>query len=111
IDMALPMRLAPFTGVYGLSFLFMTMAVSVAQVCLRRPRVQLLWLVPVLLLALLPELPPPDRGRETALLLQPNISETELWTAQSIDRTKRELVMLSLKASLAEPRHPPSLIV
>jgi apolipoprotein N-acyltransferase len=87
------------------------MAVSVAQVCLRRPRVQLMWLVPVLLLVLLPELPPPDRGRETALLVQPNISETEPWTAQSIDRTKRELVMLSLKAALAEPRQPPSLIV
>jgi apolipoprotein N-acyltransferase len=111
IDMALPMRLAPYTGVYGLSFLFMMMAAAVAVVCLRRPRVELLWLLPVLLVSLLPPLPPPDRGKETALLVQSNISETEDWTPESIDRAKRQQVALSWKAALSEPQQPPSLIV
>jgi len=111
IDMALPMRLAPYTGVYGLSFLFMIMGATVAGACLRRPRIELLWLAPVLLIMLLPPLPPPMRGRETALLVQSNISETEQWTPQSLDRAKREQVMLSIRAALAEPRQPPSLIV
>jgi apolipoprotein N-acyltransferase len=111
IDMAVPMRLAPYTGVYGLSFLFMMMAAAVALACLGRPRVQLLWLAPVLLVAALPELPPPARATETALLLQPNISESEQWTAESVGRAKRELVALSLRSALSHPDRPPSLIV
>lgn len=110
IDMALPMRLAPLTGVYGLSFLFMMMATAVALVCLQRRRIQLLWLAPILLLPLLPALPRADRGRDTALLVQPNISETEDWTMEKIQRTKRDLATLSLKAALIESP-PPSLIV
>jgi apolipoprotein N-acyltransferase len=110
IDMALPMRLAPLTGVYGLSFLFMMMATAVALVCLQRRRIQLLWLAPILLLPLLPALPRADRGRDTALLVQPNISETEDWTMEKIQRTKRDLATLSLKAALIESPQP-SLIV
>jgi apolipoprotein N-acyltransferase len=105
------MRLAPYTGVYGLSFLFMMMAAAVAVVCLRRPRTQLLWLAPVLLVSLLPALPPPDRGRHTALLVQSNMSETEDWNAESIDRAKRQQVMLSLKSALTQTEQPPELIV
>ena len=111
IDMALPMRLAPYTGVYGISFLFMMMAAALALVSLRRSRVQLLWLAPVLLVAALPELPPAERGKDAALLLQSNISETEQWTAESVDRVKRDLLLLSLKSALAHPEQPPSLIV
>ncbi|HJZ98616.1 MAG TPA: apolipoprotein N-acyltransferase [Candidatus Solibacter sp.] len=110
IDMALPMRLAPLTGVYGLSFLFMMMAASVALVCLRRSRIELLWLAPVLALPLFPPLPNGERGREFALLVQPNLSETEDWTTQKIEETKRGLVTLSLRGSLVESP-PPSLIV
>jgi apolipoprotein N-acyltransferase len=110
INMALPMRLAPFTGVYGLSFLFMLLATAVALVCLRRPRIELLWLAPLLLLPLLPPLPPVEKGRDTALLVQPNLSETEDWTVQTIGQTKRDLVTLSLKAALIESPQP-SLIV
>jgi apolipoprotein N-acyltransferase len=71
----------------------------------------LLWLAPILLLALLPQLPPAERGRETALLVQPNISETEQWTAESVDAMKRRQVMLSLRGALSEPGQPPSIIV
>jgi apolipoprotein N-acyltransferase len=78
---------------------------------MRRPRVELLWLAPILLLTLLPALPPAERGRQTALLLQPNISETEQWTAASADAMKRRQVMLSLRGALEEPGQPPSIVV
>jgi apolipoprotein N-acyltransferase len=110
IDMNIPMRLAPFTGVYGLSFLFALMAAALAMAVMRRPRVELLWLAPILLLPLLPPMPSAERGRETALLLQPNISETEQWTAESVDAMKRRQVMLSLRGALSEPVQPPSII-
>ena len=111
VDMGIPMRLAPFTGVYGLSFVFALMAAALALAVIGRPRVQLLWLAPILLLTLLPALPPAQRGRETALLVQPRISETEQWTAASIDAMQRRQVMLSLRGALAEPGQPPSIIV
>ncbi len=38
IDMPVPMRLAPITGVYGLSFVFAMLGCAVALVLLRRPR-------------------------------------------------------------------------
>jgi apolipoprotein N-acyltransferase len=109
--MGIPMRLAPFTGVYGLSFVFAMMAAAMAMAVMRRPRVELLWLAPIPLLMLLPALPPAERGQETALLLQPNISETEQWTAASVDAMKRRQVMLSLRGALAGPGPPPSIIV
>jgi len=114
VDMGIPMRLAPFTGVYGLSFVFALMAAALALAVIgrpRRPQVALLWLAPILLLTLLPALPPAERGRETALLVQPRISETEQWTAASIDAMQRRQVMLSLRGALAEPGQPPSIIV
>ncbi len=109
IDMSIPLRLAPFTGVYGISFVFALMATGLALAVMRQPRRQLLWLAPILLLALLPRMPAVERGREAALLVQPNISETEQWTAESISNVKRRQVMLSLRGALAESP-PPSII-
>ena len=97
INMELPMRLAPLTGVYGLSFVFMTMATALALAALRRSRLELLWLILLPFLIFLPHLPPAQRGRETALLTQPNISETEEWTPESIDRMQREQVALTMR--------------
>jgi len=111
VDMEIPMRLAPITGVYGISFMFALMSSVVAMAVIRRPRVELLWLAPILLLLGLRQLPPAERGRETAVLLQPKISETEQWTQTSVDAMKRRLVMLSLQGALSEPGHPPSIIV
>ena len=111
IGMGIPMRLAPFTGVYGISFVFALMAAALALAAMRRPRAELLWLAPLLLLTLLPQLPPAERGRETALLVQPRISETEPWTAASIEAMKRRQVMLSLRGALSEPGQAPSIVV
>ena len=89
INMDLPLRLAPITGVYGLSFVFMTMATGLALAALGRSRLELLWLILLPFLIFLPPLPPAQRGHETALLTQPNISETEEWTSESIDQMQR----------------------
>src|SRR5205807_2199871 len=81
VDMSLPMRLAPYTGVYGLSFVFMTMSTALALAVLRRPRLQLAWIIVLPLLVLLPPLPEARNGNEAAVLVQPNVSETQEWTS------------------------------
>jgi len=105
------MRLAPITGVYGLSFVFMAMATALALAALRRSRLELLWLILLPFLIFLPHLPPAQRGRETALLTQPNISETEEWTPESIDRMQREQVALTMRGVMVETKRPPSMVV
>ncbi len=111
IDMGYPLRLAPITGVYGISFVFVMMSTGLALAMLRRPRMELAWLIVLPFLGFLPDLPPAARGREAALLNQPNISETEQWTAESLDEMERNQVALSLRSSLLQPSQPPSIIV
>jgi apolipoprotein N-acyltransferase len=101
IEMPLAMRAAPFIGVYGLSFLFATMGAAAAVVALRRGRKQLLWLVPAPALFLLPPLPAPKAGHESAVLVQPNISEDAEWTRDSIEQMHRRLIALSLQRGVA----------
>src|SRR5450755_2225524 len=105
IDMPLPMRLAPFTGVYGLSFIFMLLAAGAAVVILRRARKELLWLIPTLALFLLPNLPEPRQGDQTAVLVQGNVSEDQEWTPLLAEQMRDSLVAQSLEQSLgAHPR-------
>lgn len=111
IDMGVPLRLTPFTGVYGLSFVFAMMSTALALALLQRPRRELLWLLALLPMVLLPAMPAAERGRDTALLLQPNISETEQWTRESVDRMQRRLVGLSMQGALEGRDQPPSLVV
>jgi len=111
IEMSVPMRLAPITGVYGLSFVFAATATALALACLRRPRIELAWLLALPLIALLPRLPEAERGRDTALLVQPNISETEDWTPVTLDRMERREVALTLESALAQTAQPPALAV
>jgi apolipoprotein N-acyltransferase len=110
IGMGVPMRLAPFTGVYGISFAFATMSAALALAAMRRPRRELLWLVSLPLLLLLPDLPPAERGRETAVLLQPNISESERWTRESIDRRIDEMAGASLRGAMTGTGASPAVI-
>lgn len=91
IDLALPMRLAPWVGVYGLSFLFAMMAAGAAGVALKRTRKRLLWLMVIPALLLMPQLPAPEEGRETAVMVQPNIPEEQEWTR---DRASEMQAML-----------------
>lgn len=107
IDMSIPLRLAPFTGVYGLSFLFALMATSLALAFLRRPRWQIAPLLLILVPLDLPYLPDVHRGTETALLVQPNIPDDEVWTPASFEETVQRLELLST----IDPQRPPDLLV
>ena len=65
IDMPVPMRLAPYLGVYGLSFVFAMFGCAVALVILQRPRRELAWLLALPLLLLLPAAPAPETAIST----------------------------------------------
>lgn len=111
IEMGVPMRLAPFTGVYGLSFVFAMLGAALALVALRRSRVELLWLAILPGLYLLPELPPPIRAAQSAVALQPNIPQSASWTTTSAREMQESLVTLSLQSALNPNLPKPALIV
>jgi apolipoprotein N-acyltransferase len=95
INMPLPMRLAPVTGVYGLSFVFAMLSCAVAAIVLRRPRRELAWLLMLVPLIALPRAPRPAPASQKALLVQPNI-DTELnWTADALRGIEQKLALLS----------------
>src|SRR5579884_4264105 len=103
IDMALPMRLAPILGVYGLSFLFTRTATAGALVIRRRPRKLLAWLIVIPLLFLLPELPGPSEGAETAVLVQPNLPTEAEWSPVAAEMLHQHLVDLTERIAEAAP--------
>jgi apolipoprotein N-acyltransferase len=111
IDMSVPLRLAPYTGVYGMSFLFALTATVLALAVLRRPRTEFAWLALVPMIALLPSIPEAGKGTSGAVLAQPNISETQEWAAGGVEKSVRRQVSLSLRTALEESAQPPDLIV
>lgn len=108
-DMGIPMRLAPVTGVYGLSFVFAMMNAAVAMLILRRPRVHLAPLLLLPLLYLLPALPEIEQGNSTAVVVQPNIRERQDWTAAETETAIRAMMLQALDVS--SPRQPNSMIL
>ncbi len=104
VDMALPMRISPLVGVYGLSFLFALCATAFVVMIARRPRRELLWLLMVIVLPVLPALPEAHSGANTAVLVQPNISEEEEWTPVTAEMLHRRMVsMTEAVAASANP--------
>jgi apolipoprotein N-acyltransferase len=95
INMSLPLRLAPFIGVYGLTFVFAMLSAGFASVLLRRPRLQLTPLLALPLLWLLPAIPENIRPTRQALMVQPNVNPETTWTPATQDQTERDLVSLS----------------
>jgi apolipoprotein N-acyltransferase len=111
IDMQLPLRLAPLTGVYGLSFVFMLLAGAAVFVLLRKPRRHLLALVPLAALWLLPTVRLDQPPNAQAVSLQPALADTTLVSAEENDRTVRRLSFLTLQEAL-DPRQPaPQLVL
>jgi apolipoprotein N-acyltransferase len=100
ITMSLPLRLAPFVGVYGLTFVFAMLSAGLACVILRRPRLQLLPLLALPLLWLLPAIPENIEPTQEALMVQPDVDPDIEWTPQLQDQTERDLVSLSDVAPL-----------
>jgi apolipoprotein N-acyltransferase len=111
VTMGVPMRLAPWTGVYGLSFIFVMMATALTLAILRRPRRELLWFVLLAPLAALPRLPDWRPGAATAVLVQPNVSETEKWTDDAVEKLERRLVYLSITAARSGGNTTPDLLI
>ena len=95
INMSVPLRLAPFIGVYGLSFIFAMLAAAVATVVLRYPRKHLWPLASLLLLYLLPAIPEGMKPTEQALTIQPNIDTEQTWTLGKQTETERNLNIIS----------------
>jgi apolipoprotein N-acyltransferase len=111
IDMSVPMRLAPVTGVYGLSWVFAALGTAVAVMVFRRARKQLLWLAPIAILAVLPPLPAPERPAKSAVSVQPAIPERDDWTMELARKTQQQLEFLSLQSALAADQPKPLVIL
>lgn len=111
IGMGVPLRLAPYTGVYGLSFVFVVLSAALALAVLRRKRRELAWLAALPLLYLLPALPAAQPGTEQAVLVQPNVPQDEEWSASRLSETMNRIGYLTLSAAIAPGAEPPTLIV
>lgn len=105
IDWPLLTRLAPVTGVHGISFVLAMTAAALAVVILCRPWKELAPLAALPLLALLPALPAPETGRESVQVVQTNVAAETTWPSlETFEEFQQELATLSLD-------QPASLIV
>jgi len=95
IDMPLLPRLAPITGVWGMSFVLAMIGCAVALAFLRRPLTHYAWLASLALLPLLPAPPAPRAGNERARVVQPNIDTEAEWTPESMALLEQRMVLLS----------------
>ena len=115
IDMPLLPRLAPLTGIYGLSFVLAMVNVAVAVLFLRRLRREALWLAPLLLLPFLPELPDVAGPRETVRLVQPNVLPDELrsggWDHARHAQHLERMAHLSTEIAVEKDSTPPALVI
>jgi apolipoprotein N-acyltransferase len=111
IDMDVPMRLAPWVGVYGLSFFFVMLSAALVLVVLRRPRRELLWLAALPGLILLPSLPGAAPAEESAIVTQPNIDMDQRWSRSLVDDKLDRLGRLTLEASLTLDAPVPRLVI
>ena len=88
---ALP-RLAPFTGVWGMSFaLALVPAIAITR--------QWPWLALFVIPFFLPPLPPSSPAPLTAYAVQPNISEDAAWSAENKVALEHHLTDLSVSSS------------
>lgn len=111
-DMSVPMRLAPFTGVYGVSYVFAMMGTAVALLAMRRPRRQLAPMLGLLALFTLPELPKAEAGRESAAVVQSNVPQmAPQWNKEKVRLLRDQLGRLSLEAALDPGRPQPYLLL
>jgi apolipoprotein N-acyltransferase len=94
INMPVAMRLAPITGVYGLSFVFAVTACAVAVIVMRRPRRELAWLLMLPPIYILPA-PAVVPATHQALVVQPNVDSEVEWSRPLLDDTEARLALLS----------------
>ncbi len=104
VDMDLPLRLAPWVGVYGISFVFALMSAALTVILLRRPRQSLPYLAVLPALFLLPDLPAPVHGSEVAAVIQPNAPEEGEWTVASVHAMQQRWESESMATALKSQR-------
>jgi apolipoprotein N-acyltransferase len=104
IDMPLIPRLAPITGVWGLSFVLAMIACAIALAVLRRPRIHYAWLAALAILPLLPASPRPHAGTERVRVVQPNIDTETEWSDEAMAVLQQRMVLLS------EPANAPLIV-
>lgn len=110
-DMGIPMRLAPWFGVYGVSFVFALLSASVAGWYLRWDRMQLAWCAPLLGLYLLPALPEVKAGDMNAQVVQPNLPEDVRMSDEEQAKAFDKLARITLSGALDPSRPKPSLLL
>jgi apolipoprotein N-acyltransferase len=111
IDMPLPLRLAPIVGVYGLSFVFTMTAAALASILIRRPRRELAWLAPLAMIFVLPPASAPGPATDTAVMVQPNMPESTMWTPESVRAMQTNIEALSYEAAMHESEPPARIIL
>lgn len=111
IEMALPLRLAPLVGVYGLSFLFAALSTGLTLAALRRPRRQLAWLLALPGLLLLPQVGSLRPAAESAVATQPNIPADFRPSREENSTLVRQLAMQTLQSALDPGLPKPGLLL
>lgn len=111
LDMGLPLRLAPFVGVYGLSFIFAMLACGMTLIVGRRDRRLLVWLIPLALMWALPPLRYERAANEQAVTLQPAIKGDATFTQQEKERMIRTMSLMTLSESLEPSKQKPTLVL
>lgn len=99
IEWAPLMRLAPITGVYGISFVLALISAVIALAIVRKSWRALAPLATLPIFFALPPLPAPIAGQDTAQVLQPNVDTEVRWTEQSFADFEDRIARLSLDAS------------
>lgn len=108
-SLPLPLRLAPFTGVWGISFALAMIGAVIAMLVMRLQRHPAVWLLALPCLMLLPDLPEARKGSASAVIVQPNLDDDAVWTPELFQSTKRQMRLFSL--SVAGRDHAASVIV
>lgn len=101
IDLPSAMRLAPLTGVYGVTFVFAMLGCGVALLATGRPWRELTPLVLLAGLLVLPAPPPLEEGDTAVQVVQPNIDTMARPTPALFTELEARLRVLSLRSSAA----------
>ncbi len=99
-------KLAPWTGVWGISFVLALCSATLAQWKNKKWKASAVYLLAVCgLVLLLPPLPKALPGRYSALAVQPNLADETTWSETSLGALERHLAQLSI------PQTPVQIVV
>ncbi len=111
VAMSIPMRLAAYTGVYGVSYVFALLGCAVAVTIARRSRRELGWAGLLVVLFVFPDAPDYRAGTESAVVLQPNLPEEKEWRRDEVDAMQVRIEEETLRSALMAGEQRPALLV